>query len=267
MSIEYKKLIEENKKALAKNPKVQTALEENNGDWAAFTDIMNPALMYLSGIYFLNSGDFQTAETYLKRANGMMPNNTFIKQDLQLAQQHKRPQNITWEFVESGFAPRLHEKNISIYVPMAGIAYFPISEPSFGQNAYKPKSFELLANIDSMFTTEYNEYKTNELLRTYTNAIAKAALQASAYHSNNNNALLLGLTSTIYSAVTSDAEVRTWATLPQYIYVRRVDRKTTNLNIPDLNANMKSKIYNTDNNLIYMRYNGNLNDIKVIDLK
>ena len=267
MSREYKKLIQDNKKELAENPNVKKALNENNGDWAAFTDIMNPALMYLSGIYFLNNGDFQTAETYLKRANGMMPNNNFIKQDLQFAQQRKKPNNITWEFAESGFAPRLYENMISIYVPLAGISYFPTSEPSLGQNAYKPKSFELLANVDSMFMTEYNEYKINELLRAYTSAVAKTALQAAAYHSNNNNAMLLGVTSTIFSAITSDAEVRTWAALPKYIYVNRVDRKTTNLNTSDFDDNMVKKIYNTNNNLIYMRYNVDLTDIKVIDLK
>ena len=96
MSIEYKKLIEENKNQLSENSNLNNALNENQIKWAAFTDIMNPALMYLSGIYFLNDGDFSTAETYLKRANGMMPDNTFIKTDLEFAQNRQKPTNTTW---------------------------------------------------------------------------------------------------------------------------------------------------------------------------
>ncbi|MBQ5475679.1 MAG: hypothetical protein IIT65_13605, partial [Lachnospiraceae bacterium] len=105
------------------NSNISEFLDKNANDWMAFTDIMNPALMYLSGIYFLNYGDFDNATLYLKRASGMMPDNSFIKQDLELAQQRTRPQNITWIFTEAGFAPRLHEKNASLFSLFT--MYFP----------------------------------------------------------------------------------------------------------------------------------------------
>ena len=88
MSIEYKKLIEENKNKIASDSQYYEIIDKNTQDWFAFTDIMNPALMYLSGIYFLNDGDFDNAITYLKRANGMMPENTFIKKHLQYGGLH-----------------------------------------------------------------------------------------------------------------------------------------------------------------------------------
>jgi hypothetical protein len=78
MSIEYEKLIEDNKNRVFENEEIKKFLEKNNGDWLAFREIMNPALMYLSGIYFLDNGDFDNAITYLKRANGMMPENRYI---------------------------------------------------------------------------------------------------------------------------------------------------------------------------------------------
>ena len=86
MSSEYKKLIEQNKKEIGENSEINEFINNNSNDWMAFRDIMNPALMYLSGIYFLNDGDFDNAILYLKRANGMMPDNKFIKTDLELAQ-------------------------------------------------------------------------------------------------------------------------------------------------------------------------------------
>ena len=97
MSRAYEKLIESNQKSIGENTEFATELRNQNSRWTAYRDIMNPALMYLSGIYFLNDGDFGNAETYLKRANGMMPENRFIKTDLAAAQQHIK---ITYEKAE-----------------------------------------------------------------------------------------------------------------------------------------------------------------------
>ena len=250
MSVEYQKLIEKNKKIITEKKEYKEILDKNSGDWLAFSDIMNPALMYLSGIYFLNDGDFDNAITYLKRANGMMPDNDFIKQDLNLALSHKKPIGIDWEFIETGFAPRLQERHSDIFLPSIGVIYFSFSEPVFNKNVQFPKNSQLLTNVDAMFMTEYNEYRINEMLRSYTNAVSKTALQATAYNSNNKNSLGFGLLSSVYSVASSNADVRTWATLPQYIYVKR-------------NENKNSKT----NNLIYTRQNGTITDNKTIKLK
>ncbi|MBQ6012359.1 MAG: hypothetical protein IJL23_04575, partial [Alphaproteobacteria bacterium] len=63
MSIEYKKMIEENKNKISSNTEINQLIDKNTADWVVFSDIMNPALMYLSGIYFLNDGDFDNAIT------------------------------------------------------------------------------------------------------------------------------------------------------------------------------------------------------------
>ena len=63
MSIEYQKLIAENKEKISEKSEYREIIDKNSGDWLAFSDIMNPALMYLSGIYFLNDGDFDNAIT------------------------------------------------------------------------------------------------------------------------------------------------------------------------------------------------------------
>lgn len=250
MSIEYKKLIAENQEKIASKSELNEIINKNAGDWQAFTDIMNPALMYLSGIYFLNDGDFDNAITYLKRANGMMPENESIKKDLALAQSRIKPKNTTWKFIETGFAPRLHEKHFDFYVPNIGLVYLTFSEPIFNKNSVAPSDTELLANVDAMFATEYNEYRINEILRSYTNAISKTVLQATSYNSGNKNATGLGILSSVYSVVSSNTDVRTWATLPQYIYVKRI-----------ANNGLKS------NNLIYIRQNDKITDKKEIKLK
>ncbi len=268
MSVEYKKLIEENKSEIAEKSEYAQIINENAGDWLAFRDIMNPALMYLSGIYFLNMGEWNDAILYLKRASGMMPENKFIKQDLELAQKHQKPKNITWVFSESGFAPRLREQGASFYLPDVGIVYFSISEPYFDGNAVKPANSQMLTNVDELFMTEYSQYRINEILRSYTSAASKAILQASAYNSNNNASLLFGMMTTIYTVSSSSAEIRTWATLPKHIYVNRITNNKSNLNALDLDDSIKSEIKQNTNYLVYKRILGDSTvDTKLINMK
>ena len=250
MSREYKKLIAENKNKIAEQAEYKQVLDKNATDWAAFSDIMNPALMYLSGIYFLNDGDFDNAITYLKRANGMMPQNTFIKQDLELANKRTKPSHTTWQFIETGFAPRLREKDAGIFLPRIGMVYFAFSEPYQPSSFTHPKNSQLLADVDAMFMTEYREYQTNEILRSFASAAAKTTLQATMYNSKSDSSTLLGILSSVYTVASSNADVRTWATLPRYIYVSR-----------------KTDSKDTKNNLIYTRIiNDKITDEKKIEL-
>lgn len=251
MSIEYKKMIEENKAKISEYAQLNEIIDKNTNDWLAFTDIMNPALMYLSGIYFLNDGDFDNAILYLKRASGMVPENNFIKTDLDLAQKRIKPKNISWQFIETGFAPRLHEENTGIFLPNIGMVYFSFSNPYLNNDFSQPIGSEMLANVDAMFMTEYREYQSNEILRSFTSAVSKATLQTTMYNSGSNSAPILGILSSIYTVASSNTDVRTWATLPKYIFVSR-----------------KTESDNSKNNLIYTRIiDGKITDNKTINLK
>ena len=263
MSIEYKKLIEENKNKISEKSEYAELVDKNTADWEVFSDIMNPALMYLSGIYFLNDGDFDNAITYLKRANGMMPDNTFIKTDLEYAQKRIKPTHTTWQFVETGFAPRLREKNSGLFLPTIGMVYFSVSEPYLNNEFIHPQHSELLANVDAMFMTEYREYQINEAIRSFTSAASKTALQTTMYNSHSDSAPLLGILSSIYTVASSNTDVRTWATLPKYIFVIR----TENLNNLYDNDTIEKEIKNDTNYLVYTRILKNKNDTKIIKLK
>jgi len=251
MSIEYKKMIEENKTKISEYEQLNEIIDKNTSDWLAFSDIMNPALMYLSGIYFLNDGDFDNAITYLRRASGMVPENSFIKQDLELAQKRIKPQNTSWQFIETGFAPRLREENTGIFLPNIGMIYFSFSKPYLNNDFSKPNGSEMLANVDAMFMTEYREYQTNEILRSFVSAAGKATLQATMYNSKSDAAPILGILSSVYTVASSNTDVRTWATLPKYIYVMRKTESDTK-----------------KNNLIYTRIiGGKITDEKTIPLR
>ncbi|MDR2412877.1 MAG: hypothetical protein LBD50_01550 [Rickettsiales bacterium] len=272
MSREYEKLIEENQKAGAENEKLAENLKNENSQWTAFRDIMNPALTYLSGIYFLNAGKFEDAKTYLKRASGMMPENKFIKSDLESAKSSQIPSGMSWVFIESGFAPKLREKRFSMPWPAGNkiiIVSIAVSEPVFFNNSAHIDSSQLLADIDAMFMTEYGEYRVNEALRAWGSAVAKAVLQATLYNSNNKYSGLMGLAATAYSMASASAEVRTWATLPKSIYLLRVKKDKSGLIELKSGDNLiaEVKVPQTGNHLVYVRLGGNTYDAKVIKIK
>lgn len=273
MSREYSKLIEENQKSASDNQKLANQMHNENIQWGAFRDIMNPGLTYLSGVYFLNTGKYNDAKTYLKRANGMMPKNNAIATDLKAANAGTTPAGITWVFIESGFAPKLIEKRIDMAWPIGdsiSIVSIAVSEPLFFDDGVYIDDAELLASVDAMFMTEYGEYRINEALRSWVSAVSKAALQSTMYNSGNDYISLFGgLAASIYSMTSTSAEVRTWATLPKNIYVMRIKNDKSGLLELKSNGTVISKIEipTGGNNLVYIRTLGKSWDTKVIKIK
>ncbi|MBR6838184.1 MAG: hypothetical protein IKM94_01290, partial [Alphaproteobacteria bacterium] len=250
-------MVEKNQSRITdENKDLFDKIQQENATWGAYTDIMNPALMYLSGIWFLNSGDYTDAETYLKRAVGMAPKNTYIATDLKSAESKSRPNNITWIFIESGFAPILHEQTISLPVITNNGIIVPeisIAEPVFNNSNFSIVGAQDLADVNAMFMTEFNEYRINDALRAWSSAVARTIAQATAYNSNSKYADLIGLGSTLFSISTTNAEVRSWVTLPEKISVIRV--KTGDLIANNFNDKLGTdiKLPKSGNHLIYVR--------------
>ena len=256
MSRAYADLVQKNQKHTTdENSELMSTLKQQNSTWAAYTDIMNPALMYLSGIWFLSQGDYSDARTYLQRATGMASGNSFIKTDLNLAENNKKPTDTTWVFIESGFAPMLQQKELSLPV-MAGngmvVVSIAVAEPTFNNSNPVTWASEI-ADVNAMFMTEFNEYRINDALRAFTAASARAIAQATAYNSKSSLSGLIGLGSTIFSMATTNAEVRSWVTLPETISVLRL--KTADLIDSNLSDSIGSdiKLPSSGNHLIYVR--------------
>jgi len=260
MSRAYADLVEKNQSRISDdNSELITKLTNQNSQWAAYTDIMNPALMYLSGIWFLTHGDFDDAETYLKRANGMVQDNSFVATDLKLSESKSKPKDTTWVFIESGFAPMLKQETVSLPVATGNgviVASIAVAEPVFWNGDFSIHDSKPLADVNAMFMTEFNEYRINDALRAWGAASARAIAQAASYNSNSRFAPLIGLGSTIFSIATTNADVRSWVTLPEKISVLRV-------NTPDLIDSWFGAMIKNDtnlptygNHLIYVRLTG-----------
>lgn len=225
MSREYKQLLESTQRAYKNHAQTIDQLNENTSQWAAYSDIMNPALMYLGGIYFLSDGDWQNATTYLTRASGMTGAAKPITTDLKMAEQRRMPTNTTWVFIETGFAPRLVQERITLpYVTSNGLSLLTIASanPVFDNSYIRISGATQIADIDKMFMTEYRQYHINDVLRALATTASRVVLQSVANHYDSKNDSFWGLAAAIYSITTTSADVRTWPLLPKRIYVMRV---------------------------------------------
>lgn len=272
MSREYDALVQQIQSERADNTDLAERLDSENSQWRAFRDIMNPALMYLSGLYFLNVGDYANAKTYLRRADGMASNNKYVKSDLRAANARTAPKNTVWVFVEDGFAPKLREDRMDTFVVFpTGPATLSVavSEPLFAAPMPMVDGAEIVADVDALFMTEYTQYRVNEALRAFASAVSKAALQSALYNSDSDSAPLMGLLATMYTLSTTNAEVRTWATLPQRISVWRTTNDKTGLLEIKSGGNLvvTAEIPSAGNYLVYVRLTGGTPDVKTIKIK
>ena len=130
-----------------------------------------------------------------------------------------------------------------------------VAEPTFNNSNPVTWASEI-ADVNAMFMTEFNEYRINDALRAFTAASARAVAQATAYNSKSSLSGLIGLGSTIFSMATTNAEVRSWVTLPERISVLRLN--TANLIDSGLNAKLGTDIAfpKSGNYLIYVRLTG-----------
>jgi len=274
-----KRLSEEYAKLLGSREKerggIAAKMRKENAQWESYKDIMNPALTYLSGIYFMNfaqnASDFDTARLYLARADGMAPENKCIKEDLSYAKSGRAPSGVAWVFIESGFAPKLKERRTDWPVySNNGVHYVSVavSAPVVFVDMPRVAGSELISNVDAMFMTEFKEYSVNQALRVFASVAAKAALQGAA---DKYGGALGGLVAAAASVAMTSAEVRTWATLPKKVYVIRHDKKKgkdelISIKIGDrILSNIK--VDRAGNDLIYIRMTGERIEPKIIKLK
>ncbi|MCL2369347.1 MAG: hypothetical protein FWC83_01580, partial [Alphaproteobacteria bacterium] len=181
LSAEYRRLLDRRERDMAG---LGAHMRGENAMWEPFADIMNPALTYLAGIYFLNfarsSADWDNAQIYFTRADGMVPGNSKIRRDLELARTRTRPENTTWIFIESGFAPRIYERRIDWpFATVDGMRMLSIATQGARRmtTARHVDGTELVADVNRMFMTEFNEYSVNEALRAAASAITQLQMQ------------------------------------------------------------------------------------------
>lgn len=237
---------EEQKEIQDSNKKIISEYYGDLSQWRGYKDYMNPYTTYLSGLYFLldanGISDFETASTYMKRASGMAPKNSFVRSDLRQAEKSanfnsKDKKKYIWVIYENGMVADLVEQNITIpsFIVSGHVSVitFSMPKPRVRNLAYqnikigyegenKKVATELLADVDSMFIAEFKKKLPALLTRATAQAVAKAAMQYAAAEMDNGFAQLGAIA---YTLTTSSADLRSWHTLPKEVQIAKIPVK------------------------------------------
>lgn len=213
--------------------------------WQGYEDFLNPYATYLSGLAFLtrasSSSDYETAATYLKRVLGMVPENTIVREDLEAAEAAangiQKPQEATWIIFENGLVANLEEFRIDLPVFLVSdevqTASLAIPRPKERASAYNSLSVsagestsntQLLADVDSMFISEFNKRFPGILTKSIIKLTAQTVAQAAA---KKNLGTWGSIGAAIYSVTTAGADLRSWYSLPKNVQLGKINKTGT----------------------------------------
>lgn len=241
---------------LKKNQSVANAIEIGKSGlsgFSAYADYVNPFTTWLHGIYFLHAGtdasDRERARKSLVRVAQMEPENTFVYEDIKLAEKAVPEDDaITYVIFEYGVAPTLSLVRADLFLAIptgtgsSTIAPVCIALPklsrehSAGLPVMRANDVpaQTVCDMNRAVKTDFeNAYPvvlartlTTAFLKTAASVIANTAAQEYALRDGSAAASLIALGTMIGTSVatyaTTDADLRTWQTLPEYFSVARI---------------------------------------------
>jgi uncharacterized protein len=228
-------------------------------DLSAYKDYVNPFTEYLRGLYLMAAGgdasDLEQAATAMRRVAGMVRDNSYVAEDMQLADavaNGKPIEPTTYVIYEAGLAPERGE--IVIHIPLflvtnridyAGAAFpklkkrrcaFPELEVRTSGGSYRTK---LVCDMDKVVAQEFKNELPIVITRTLISAGTKAAADYAVNQATRSNGIanaVARIGTAVYQVSVNHADLRTWRTLPKQFSVARfstpADRQLT-LSLPD----------------------------------
>ena len=227
----------------------------------AYADYVNPFSVWLHGVFFLanatGTSDIERAHKSLERAAAMAPNDA-VRADLAAAEELRAATGagatalppITYIILETGLAPTRREVRIDIplifvtgKIPYVGAA-FP--QLQFYENhaaalsvwtlpdRAPPVHTQTLARMDGIIAPDFDNELPEIVTRTLLSTLLKAAISYGVNEAtdravkNKTDGVALAawlasrIATTVYSAATANADLRTWHTLPKEFQVARL---------------------------------------------
>lgn len=232
------------------DPRFQRQLQNQfrtTRETVAYADYVNPFAVYLDGLFFLyhpeSAADLERARVSLRRVLEMVPENTFVEQDLatyeQIVSGVGHPP-LTYIFVEMGQGPQREQITIDfpLYmfsgdVPYVGAAFPRLNfRPSVGgpimvRAADQRTNTRQVVNMNAVVAREFDNLLPLVTTKTLTSSAIKAATTYAAREvarqQSQTMGILVNLGGMIYQYMMNDADLRQWVTLPQRIEVARLE--------------------------------------------
>lgn len=240
---------------LRKRDDVAAALDRKKSPLAGvavYADYVNPFTTWLHGIYFLragtDSGDRERGRKSLERVAQMEPGNVFVREDCNATAAQPEKDAITYVIFEYGVAPSLKESRVDLLLPVpSGRGNFTIAPVSIALPELSREhataiplmtanglSAQTLCDMNRIVKTDFeNAYPailsrtlTTAFLKTAASVAANIAAQEYARRDGSAAASLIALGTMIGTSVatyaTTDADLRTWQTLPENFSIVRM---------------------------------------------
>jgi hypothetical protein len=254
------------------NPDIDKMLERRYptlNQFEAYPDFINPFTNYLAGIFFATQKDYTKSIDILKEVYGMSPNNQAIKQDLVMVENilngKKIKINNVWIIYSNGLAPKKEQFkiNVPLFLFTNRLHYTGIALPKmvkqklatphlsvFNQNKLisTSKSF---ADMDRVILTEFRYSYSDIVSRAVFSALMKTYFQ---YQVQKNLGDWASLAVSIFQAISTQADTRTWGNLPKEYQISRVAMpKDHNLKIQIATQMIDINLKNMQNAIIFVR--------------
>lgn len=212
-------------------------------EWQPYEGYINPFTTYSYGLNTLvhgqTSSDFSKAANAFKRVYALTSSEQ-VKQDLDFAMQLAAGESISepmvWVVYESGEAMVKEEFRIDLplYIVSNNLVYSGMALPRLrARNAAFPfikvddVKTETIADMDKIIGAEFEKGYPMILTREITRAILKTVTQKQINDTNP----LAGLAFGLFQAVTTNADTRSFTSLPKYYQTAHFKRTKTNLNL------------------------------------
>ncbi len=241
--LEFKKQIEKKKKEIEKEEifvKRAHSLDFLNEkyrqdlfrDFQAYPDFVNPFATYMAGLFFLLDNDYVKAADVLKESLAMEPTKKFLADDYRLAidwlRKGQGEKKYIWLIYENGKVLEQVEFKINMPVFLASnkVMYSGIALPTLKENSasysflsLNDKNTELIADMDRIVKTEFQNKLPFIIMKSVTQAIAKIVIESQM----SSRSELLGIGLSLYNIMTNRADVRSWVSLPKNFQAVRVE--------------------------------------------
>lgn len=238
-----------------------SALRANYGnlrEMRAYGDYVNPFSVWLHGVYFManaeGNSEVERAHLSLQRVATMVPGCMTVREDFAMIRKIRDEgaeiPELTYVIFETGQAPARMEERIDIplfvvtdRLPYVGAA-FPklLFKRNYASNLVvsaagrEPVRTETVASMDNVIATDFDnalpEIVTRTLISMGIKATASYVLNETARHIYEQNSdepiyalIYLGtlISTSVYSYSTTQADLRTWLTLPKEFQVARLE--------------------------------------------
>ena len=207
------------------------------GDQEAYADWRNPFTSWLRGVFLIanatDDGDLGNARFDLREVAAMNPDaRRLVDPDLE-ALERNRFAPTTWVLFMSGLAPRVEEFRLDIPIPVGNVNYVaaafpvlkPMPDPPAGllvQSGEQVVEGVLLADVDAMVAADFSRRLPVIVMQEVLSAAIKTVGTWAASQAAGDSGGIVNLAGIIYQAVTTAADLRTWRTLPKFIYAARI---------------------------------------------